>query len=27
LDRFIYKSFLKHFTSYIGFVAKKVKKR
>jgi ubiquinone/menaquinone biosynthesis C-methylase UbiE len=27
LDRFIYKSFLKHFASYIGFVAKKVKKR
>jgi ubiquinone/menaquinone biosynthesis C-methylase UbiE len=25
LDRFIYKSFLKHFASYIGFVAKKVK--
>ena len=27
LDRFIYKSFLKHFASYVGFVARKVKKR
>ncbi|HII60011.1 TPA: methyltransferase domain-containing protein [Methanocaldococcus jannaschii] len=27
LDKFIYKSFLKNFASYIGFVAKKVKNR
>jgi len=26
LDRFIYKSFLKHFASYVGFVARKVKR-
>ena len=27
LDKFIYKSFLKHFASYIGFVARKVKNK
>ena len=27
LDKFIYKSFLKHFASYIGFVAKKANKK